>query len=96
MFYRADDFAALQAQSFAANYAIESGQRYGDTQKPFGILHRVQAAFGVTRWLKLSAEQNMKSGGEQGGLRVGVFAPAAALDVARHAAASRPGRGRST
>ncbi len=75
VFYRADDFAALGAQSFAADYAIESGRHYGDSQKPFGVLHRVQAAYGATRWLKLSAEQNMKSGGEQGGLRVGVFAP---------------------
>ena len=75
VFYRADDFAALHAMSLAASYAVESGDYLSETQKLFGIRHRVQAAFGVTRWLKLSAEQNMKNNGQTGELRVGVFAP---------------------
>lgn len=81
VFHRADDFAALDAWGLTGSYAIESGEHITDTPKKFGIRHRLQAAFGVTRWLKLSAEQNMKHAANNEQLRVGVFAPQVRLTL---------------
>ena len=82
VFSRADDLAALQARYFSAGYAIESGKNFGQGAEPFGIKHRVQLAYGVTDWLKLSLEQNMKHKLDTQELRVGVIAPQARLTLA--------------
>ena len=75
IFSRADDLASLPAQSFSANYAIESGKNFGENVDPVGILHRLQASYGVTDWLKLSVELNGKHRLDTEEFKVGVLAP---------------------
>jgi len=81
VFYRADDLAALHPGTFTASYGVESGEHLTETTKAYGIKHKLQAAFGATRWLKLSVEQNMKRNGNTGELRVGVLAPQVRLTL---------------
>lgn len=75
VFARADDLAALPAQTFATNYAVESGKNFGAGAEPAGIQHRLQASYGVTDWLKLSVDLHAKHRLDTKELKVGVFAP---------------------
>ncbi len=81
VFFRADALAALGAQRFAAYYGIESGKNFGDKPEPFGIRHRLRAAYGLTEWLKLSVEQTTKHKLDTKELRIGVLAPQLRLSL---------------
>lgn len=83
VFARANDVASLEAQSFSASYAFETGKRWNPsgTEQLTSLKHRLQAAYGLLPWLQLSMEQTIKHHANSDEVKPGVTRPELRLSL---------------